>query len=78
LTKHPELVGATKATLRQSLSTDAALNATAQSELKSIIRDGVMTTPTLGRYGEVIQMQIPGGFGARWYPNGKFIGFISP
>jgi len=29
LTKHPELVGATKETLRQNLRTDAALNAAA-------------------------------------------------
>jgi len=78
LTKHPELVGATKATLRQSLSTDAALNGAAQAQLKDIIRNGVLTNPSMGRYGEVIQMQIPGGFGARWYPNGKFIGFINP
>lgn len=78
MTKHPELVGATKATLRQSLSTDAALNGAAQAQLKDIIRNGVLTNPSMGRYGEVIQMQIPGGFGARWYPNGKFIGFINP
>ena len=33
---------------------------------------------TLGRYGEVTQIQLPGGFGARWYANGDFIGFINP
>lgn len=78
LTKHPELIGETKGTLRQVLRTDEAINAAAQSSLKSIFRNGVATTPTVGRYGTITQIQIPGGFGARFYPGGDFIGFINP
>ncbi|UCV21491.1 hypothetical protein [Ferribacterium limneticum] len=78
LTKHPELVGETKDTLRQSLRTDSAINDTAHDALKNIMRNGVTTTPSLGRYGTVTQIQIPGGFGARWGADGGFIGFINP
>ncbi len=42
------------------------------------MRNGVRTTPILPRYDQVIQYQIPGGFGARWYQSGEFIGFMSP
>ena len=78
LTKHPELVGATKDTLRQALRTDQAINDAAHGALRDIMRNGVTTTPTLGRYGTVTQIQIPGGFGARWASDGTFIGFINP
>ncbi|WP_197055185.1 hypothetical protein [Alcanivorax nanhaiticus] len=78
LTKHPEVIGQTKETLRQTLRTDAALNEAAHSALRNIMRNGVTTTPTLGRYGTVTQVQIPGGFGARWASDGSFIGFINP
>jgi RHS repeat-associated protein len=78
LTKHPEVVGATKATLRHSLRSDTALNEAANEALKRIMRYGITTTPTLPRYGTVVQKKIPFGFGARWYPNGDFIGFINP
>ena len=78
LTKHPEVVGATKEALRQGLRTDGAINEAAHEALKNIMRNGVTTTPTLGRYGTVTQIQIPGGFGARWNAPGEFIGFINP
>jgi hypothetical protein len=65
LTKHPQVVGLTKATLRQSLRTHPALNKAAAETLKNIMRHGVRTTPILPRYDQVIQYQIPGGFGAR-------------
>lgn len=78
LTKHPELIGETKETLRQTLRTDEALNDAAQESLRNIMRNGVTTTPTLGRYGTVTQIQISGGFGARWASDGSFIGFINP
>ncbi|HEY0147796.1 MAG TPA: RHS repeat-associated core domain-containing protein [Allosphingosinicella sp.] len=64
LTKHPEVVGATKDTLRLSFRTDHAINEAASSVLKSIIRNGNTTTSSLPRYGEVITKQIPNGFGA--------------
>ena len=78
LTKHPQVVGLTKSTLRQSLRTHPALNKAAAETLKHIMRHGVRTTPILPRYDQVIQCQISGGFGARWYQSGEFIGFISP
>ena len=78
LTKHPEVVGTTKDMLRQTLRSDGSVNAAAHSALKDIMRNGVTTTPTLPRYGQVTQIQIPGGFGARWYDDGRFIGFINP
>jgi len=78
LTKHPEVVNATKTTLRQALRTDPQINAAASEALKSILRNGVRTTPTVPRYGSVIQYQIPFGYGARWYQTGEWIGFINP
>ncbi|HAG75476.1 MAG TPA: Rhs family protein [Thauera sp.] len=78
LTKHPELIGQTKDTLRQTLRTDGAINDAAHGALRDIMRNGVTTTPTLGRYGTVTQVQVPGGFGARWSSDGSFIGFINP
>ena len=78
LTKHPELVGETKETLRRSLRTDGAINDAAHAALRDIMTHGVETTPALGRYGTVTQIQIPGGFGARWASDGSFIGFINP
>lgn len=82
ITKHPEVIGLTKQTLRQAYSTEAAINRAAHNALKNIMRHGVRTILRLPRYGEVIQCQIAGGFGARWYAadegTGAFIGFISP
>jgi RHS repeat-associated protein len=78
LTKHPEVRGLTKETLRQVYRTDKSINQAAQQTLKDIMQRGVTTNPTLGRYGTVTQTQIPGGFGARWTADGNFIGFINP
>lgn len=79
LTKHPEVVGATKQNLRQGLRTDAALNNAGANALKNIMRSGVQSTSTLPRYGSVTTFQLEGGFGARFYSSTKeFIGFINP
>jgi len=78
LTKHPEVIGATKDALRKTLRSDASVNGAAHSALRDIMRNGVTTTPNLARYGQVTETQIPGGFGARWYADGRFIGFINP
>lgn len=78
MTKHPEVIVETKETLRQTLRTDKAINDAAHGALKDIMRNGIATTPTLGRYGTVTQIQVPGGFGARWASDGSFIGFINP
>jgi hypothetical protein len=78
LTKHPEIIGETSATLRQALRTDDAINNAAHAALRDIMRNGVTTIRKLGRFGTVTQIQMPGGFGARWYPDGRFIGFIKP
>ncbi|TXI51595.1 MAG: RHS repeat protein [Lysobacter sp.] len=78
LSKHPEVIGETKNTIRQTLRSDRAMNGAAHSALRNIMRNGVITNPVLGRYGKVTQIQIPGGFGARWAADGSFIGFINP
>ena len=78
LTKHPEVIGKTKETLRQSLRTDGAINDAAHNALRDIMRRGITTTPTTGRFGTVTDIQIPGGFGARWGSDGSFIGFLNP
>jgi hypothetical protein len=82
LSKHPEVVNLTKETLTKTLRNPQAINQAASTVLENIMRMGVRTTPTIGRYGQVIQYQIPGGFGARWYGAGErlgeFIGFINP
>lgn len=78
LTKHPQLIGETKETLRQALRTDGAINDAAHAALKNTMRNGTTTTPSLGQYGGVTQIQIPGGFGARRASDGSFIGFINP
>ena len=82
LTKHPEVVGLSKASLRLTYGTSGALNAAAEGALRNILANGVRTVETLPRYGLVIQYQVSGGFGARWYAEGEqlgqFIGFINP
>ncbi|GBF57877.1 hypothetical protein PbB2_01547 [Candidatus Phycosocius bacilliformis] len=65
LTKHPEILGMTKDNLRQALRSNDSVNAAAHGALRNIMRNGTTTTPTIGRYGPVIQVQVPGGFGAR-------------
>jgi len=49
LTKHPEVVGLKKQTLRQAYSTDAAINRATHDALKQMMRRGVRTTPVLPR-----------------------------
>ncbi len=78
VTKHPEVIGQTKTALRQTLRTDGAINNAAHSALRSIMRNGVTTTPTLTRYGRVAQIKVPAGFGARWRADGRWIGLINP
>ena len=79
LTKHPEMVGHTKQTIRQALRSDSAINSAASSALKNIMRTGARTNSTLPRYGEVVQFQIKNGFGARFRASdNSFIGFINP
>jgi len=78
LTKHPEIVGESRETLRQVLRTDEQINDAAHSALRDIMRNGETTYPTLGRYGTVTQIRNADGFGARWAEDQSFIGFISP
>ena len=77
--KHPEVIGETKDTLRQSLRTDDAINDAAANALKEIMQNGVKTESSHPRYGDIVTYQIPGGYGARFEAGtDKFIGFISP
>lgn len=78
LTKHPEILDLTKANIRQTVNTEAELNRISQSIITNVLVEGERTVPILPRYGAVIQIQIPGGFGALWTASGDFIGFINP
>jgi hypothetical protein len=42
------------------------------------MRIGIRTESTSARYGSIITYQIEGGYGARRFSNGDFIGFINP
>ena len=55
-----------------------SLNAAASDVLKNIMRTGVRTESYHPRFGNIITYQVEGGFGARWYLSGEFIGFINP
>jgi hypothetical protein len=78
LTKHPELVGLTKETLKQTLRSDAALNAAAEGALGGILHSGTAVTRSSARFGTVIDVTAPSGFGARFSATGEFIGFLNP
>jgi hypothetical protein len=78
LTKHPEVLGYTKETLRTALRTDPEINAAAARALEGIL-GGTRTAATLPRYGAVVEFRGASGFGARFYAEtGEFIGFINP
>jgi hypothetical protein len=72
------VIGATKDTLRQTLRSDPSINDAAHTALANIVRNGITATLYRPRFGQVIDIRIPGGFGARWYANGKFITFLNP
>jgi hypothetical protein len=79
LTKHPEVVGLTKETLRNTFRTDAQLNEAGANALKDIMRTGEKTLDTHSRYGDIATYQIANGFGARFEAEtNRFIGFINP
>lgn len=79
LTKHPDLVGLTKATLNQRLRSPAAINAAAEGALGGILRTGTATVRELGRFGMTLEIRAARGFGARFsQATGEFIGFITP
>jgi hypothetical protein len=79
LTKHPELVGLTKDTLRQTYRLDSQLNEVASEQLKNIMRNGTQTIEYAGRsQTSVIQYRLPNGYGARFNMNGSFQTFIQP
>jgi len=79
LTKHPEVIGSTKQSLRQGLRTDAQINKAGADALKNIMRTGVKSASTHPRYGEIITYQINGVHGARFNAiTNDFIGFINP
>ena len=78
LTKHPELIGHTKDSLRLALRTPSEINEAASRALANILR-GTPSRITVPRFGEVIEFRGTDGFGARFYAEtGNFIGFVSP
>ncbi len=79
LTKHPELLGFTKANLRNTLRTSTAIDAAAEGALAGILRSGTAVVRELGRFGKTIEIRAPSGFGARFSAaTNEFIGFIGP
>jgi len=78
LTKHPELVGLTKGTLRGVLPTEDSLNRAAQAAVGSILQQGTAITRSVARYGQVIDVAIPGQVGVRFTIRGEFVGFLNP
>jgi hypothetical protein len=79
LTKHPEVLGFNSTeSLMKVLRNPDAINKAASNALKNIMRAGIRTENTHKRYGKIVTYQINGGYGARWYSNGDFIGFINP
>jgi len=82
LSKHPSVIGLTKSTFNKTLRTDALRSAAGEGAVGGILTGGAFSNPTLPRYGPVLQFQIPGGHGVRFYATGpkagKMIGFIGP
>jgi hypothetical protein len=77
LTKHPEILGLTKDTLRKVLPTDAALNAAGEAALVRILSTGKAVVRDLPRYGLTLEIRTAGAAGARFLEEtGEFIGFI--
>ncbi len=78
LTKHPEVAGLTKETIKQVLKTDAALNATAKQVLDGVLRNGTASIRALSRYGLTLEVKAAEA-GVRFsLETGEFIGFILP
>jgi hypothetical protein len=64
LTKHPELVGLTKATLNQALRSPGAINAAAEGALGGILHSGTTAVRELGRFGTTLEIRAASGLGA--------------
>jgi len=78
LTKHPEMLGLTKDTLRRVVGRDPAVNKAAQALLKNIMRNGAATTAPHFRYGTITTFRLPNGLAARFETStNRFIGFIN-
>ncbi|MGL4462242.1 MAG: Hint domain-containing protein, partial [Planctomycetia bacterium] len=78
LTKHPEMLGLTKDTLRKVVGSDPAVNKAAHEVLKNIMRNGSATTSSHSRYGVITAFKLLNGLGARFETaTNRFIGFIS-
>jgi hypothetical protein len=79
LTKHPEVAGLTKDTLRTALRTDAAINSAAERLLGEIIETGSVSYRNLPRFGATVEIRGAAGLGARFSEaTDEFIGFIGP
>lgn len=79
LTKHPEVIGKTKANLRDTYNTDQKINEAAAAALKNIMRSSTKSTSQHSRFGTINTHQNKGDFGARFdAKTDEFIGFIRP
>ncbi len=78
LTKHPNIVGASSAEeLRRLYKNNAGINKAAAEALKKIMRNGTYTKKPHKAFGEVIDIKLPSGLGARFNAvTNEFIGFL--
>jgi RHS repeat-associated protein len=79
LTKHPEVAGLTKDTIRSVLRTSAEINNSAEAAVRGMVEGGAGRIISHPKFGQVFEFQNPSGFGARFYADSmEFIGFINP
>jgi len=80
VTKHPQYFGYSNINeLRNVVKGDNAINTLTSQKLKEILRNGIRTEGSGGRYPEGwITYTLPNGYGASWHSNGTFVGFRGP
>jgi hypothetical protein len=78
LTKHTNIVGADDIKMLQTMfGSNSNINAEAARQLKTIMREGIMTTKNTKNYGQVVDYKLNNGIGARFQvETNKFIGFL--
>ena len=76
LSKHPTIVGQTKATFNKTYRTVPEQNAAAHTFLKNLMRNNQGNVIPNRRWVQVLEVRGADGLGARWQTNGTFIGFV--
>lgn len=64
----------------KSKGNSARINQQGQAILENILNNPnkIITKKKLPKFGNIIDIKVPEGYGARYYKNGKFIGFLEP